>query len=239
MLGRSRGRKLLINGVWISLFVLGVIFYFIQKEHLRTGASNTDTEVRNSFLYRIFSTRKSQSSVLSQSLLPSFSSTESNIEKTQSSDKSIFQKKFKKFQEISGIALKSQKQREDYQQLLQDAEIHEGVLNLLLNPVVVKSEYLFVSTRIDAINFWSEALSWKDNPARSELTENIGHFITQVQFPVGSSDLVKKAIVGDQIEAYMILLRRDPEAANTLKNTIASDLRLVRVIQFATNFYQN
>jgi len=103
MLGRSRGRKLLINGVWISLFVLGVIFYFIQKEHLRTGASNTDTEVRNSFLYRIFSTRKSQSSVLSQSLLPSFSSTESNIEKTQSSDRVYFKKNLKNFKKFLAL----------------------------------------------------------------------------------------------------------------------------------------
>lgn len=240
MIDKNKNRKFAVYGGWFSLFLLGLIFYLIQINHPRKTLSNTDAKIRNSFFSRMVPARKSQKTEKSQRRFSFLSGVRNGTRLAQTSEaKKRFQEKFEKFQKVSEITLKSQKQREEYRELLQDAEIHEGVLNFLLNPVVEKSEDRFISKRIDAINFWNEALSWRDNPAKSEIAATIGHFITQVSFPVGASDLVKKAIVGDQMEAYMILLERSPEAAQELVTSIASDSRLARVIQFAANFYQH
>lgn len=143
-----------------------------------------------------------------------------------------FEKNFQDFRSVDRVALKSEKQRKQWEDLLSNRRfLTQSYLILAeLNKEVSKGDRNDLS--MDAVDVLNTALAWRDNPARREVIRKMSSLLIQ-EISVEADGLeLAKTKAGNKVELYLSLKKHDPEAANQLKHRARSS-RLSQLIAFA------
>lgn len=91
--------------------------------------------------------------------------------------------------------------------------------------------------RMDAVRFLSEALRWKDNPARDEVAASIERVLLDDSVTEALHPGVRRGMMGDKIELYSIYVREFPSASNTLVARAESP-RVEKLLSMARGFHE-
>jgi hypothetical protein len=145
--------------------------------------------------------------------------------------------KLSQFQNLSETVLKTEKQKDDYRNLLKDEAMIASASQFLMESHYDPKKDHLELVRIDRLNYLASALSWKENPARQQVVRAMEDLITELKIPKDIPHEAKKAMVGDQIEALMTLIEQAPESAQALDSKYREDPKLRKIILFAKNFY--
>lgn len=155
----------------------------------------------------------------------------------------VTSKKLAQFESLHEVILKTGHQREAYQNLLQDLPLIQKAKSFLMETgwetAWESASEEVESKRIDCLNYLKASLKWKENPSQSEIVEGIQDFIENVKVPKTAPESFKKAVVGDQIEAYMALLENASESAEILARRVEKGSRLERIVQFSKDLYRS
>lgn len=85
--------------------------------------------------------------------------------------------------------------------------------------------------RLSMIDFFEEALAWKENPARSEAIDSMERTLKANNLVHGSKE-ARQMLAGDKIELFAILAEQEPNRAKELLER-TQDKQLLSVFQYA------
>jgi ribosomal protein L30E len=85
--------------------------------------------------------------------------------------------------------------------------------------------------RLSMIDFFEEALAWKDNPARNDALDSMDRTLKANNLAHGSKE-TKQMLAGDKVELFAILAEQAPNRAKELLERTL-DKQLLSVFQYA------
>lgn len=90
--------------------------------------------------------------------------------------------------------------------------------------------------RMDAVLVFTHALQWKRNPAHAQVIERVKRLILDRQLAGVQSMDIKRSLVADRMEMYVVLRENFPEDADRVDRLATEPLQR-KFIEFANNFY--
>jgi len=85
--------------------------------------------------------------------------------------------------------------------------------------------------RLTMIDFYEEALAWKDNPVRSEVLDSVERTLKVNNLLSGAKE-TKQMLAGDKIELFAVLAEQDPGRAKVILEG-TKDKQLTKIFQYA------
>ena len=141
---------------------------------------------------------------------------------------------------LSAKALRTKSENDVYQQALQDKEKLDLAAAVIANVQEPSSDVSLLNDqkdRMDAVLFLTRALEWKQNPQNTYIQSTIKTLVLDNAIEKAKDHRLKKSLAADRIELYANLKSIDAKAGDDIKQNAKNPVT-IKIIQFASNFYQ-
>jgi hypothetical protein len=125
-------------------------------------------------------------------------------------------KKLALFMDHYRTVLPDKQKRDEYRKLLSDPAMMHAMAEELMNPGSGHPKPEEYYRRLIQIDYFEEALAWKDNPQREKLVELTRDMITKDNFQTGQDSARREILGGTKMELYHLLYDSDAQKAGEL-----------------------
>ena len=145
--------------------------------------------------------------------------------------------KWAEFKALKSKILKTAKEQELFYSELESSEfVSKAFATLDAIPTNTEKEVEDRTKRMEAIDWISEALTWKDNPRRAELLERVSQLVGRDLSNLSVEASAKQTLIGDKIELIGILAAVNPTLASELEG-LADETRERKLFKYAKSMY--
>lgn len=112
--------------------------------------------------------------------------------------------------------LPDKQRRDEYRKLLSDPAMMAAMANDLMDPGTGHPEPEEYYRRLMLVDYFKEALSWKDNPQRQKVLALTGDIITKDNFGGDQDSARRQVLGGSKMELYRLLYTQDAQKAGEM-----------------------
>jgi len=132
--------------------------------------------------------------------------------------------------------IRTPQESEELQNLLSDPELSKAAITTLRTPESGVLSIEREDRRMEAVDLLTQMTQWKENPQRIRVLHEVSELLTESVSSASVEASIRKSLIGDRVELYVLLYRQDPSLAKRVLRSVQGHPE-ERYYQFATGFY--